>query len=256
MSDNGRGSRNAQASTGKTSPKEAQMRANRADQLRPAAADTHILEGDALALLEIRDLPPGVLDALAGNREVMKRRKVQIALACHPQTPRHVSLPLVRHLYTFELLRIAMLPSVASDLKVTVEDAVISRLETITSGERMVLARQGTTRLAAALLKDPDARVMAVALTNPRMTEAALIKSVTSAKVSAKLVQALCSHPKWSVRRELQMALLRNENTPLAKAIQFAQQLPIASVKEVLQVSKLPENVRKYLTELVEQRIR
>jgi len=34
----------------------------------------------------------------------MKSRKVKLALVQHPNTPRHVSIPMLRHLLTFELM--------------------------------------------------------------------------------------------------------------------------------------------------------
>ncbi len=224
------------------------------DELKTRAGDSTLSEGEALSLLQSRDLAGALLEQLARNVQLMKRRKVQIAIACHPQTPRFVSLPIVRRLYTFELSRIAMIPAVAADVKIMAEESILGRLEAITTGERLALAKQGTTRIAAALLNDKERMVMAAALTNPRMTEAALMKALTSSRTTAQLVHTVCAHPKWSLRREVQMTLLRNENLPFAKAIKFVQDLPIASVKDVLHVSKLPENVRTYLAQVVAHR--
>ena len=66
-----------------------------ADLLR-TAADPALTEDLALPLLKRADLPPEVLEQLAKNAHALKSRKVKIALASHPHTPRHVSVPLVR----------------------------------------------------------------------------------------------------------------------------------------------------------------
>ena len=101
----------------------------------------------------------------------MKHRRVLAAIVSHVKTPRHVSLPIARHLYTFELLQIALTPAVSADVKMAVEDAITMRLESISAGERLALAKRGSTRIAAALLFDKEPGVMKAALVNPFMTE-------------------------------------------------------------------------------------
>src|SRR6185437_3556555 len=101
-----------------------------------------------LALLERRDLPPQALEQLMRNSAVAKLRKVRLALITHPHTPRHVSVPNIRHLYIFELMQIALMPSLAADLKRAAEEALLSRLATISSGERFTLAKRAAGRVA------------------------------------------------------------------------------------------------------------
>ena len=47
--------------------------------------------------------PVEVIERLAKNANVLKSRKVKIALASHPHAPRQVSVPLARQLHTFDL---------------------------------------------------------------------------------------------------------------------------------------------------------
>jgi hypothetical protein len=60
-------------------------------------------------------------------------------------------------------------------------------------------------------------------------------------------VKAACHHAKWSMRPEIRMALLRNEYTPLARALEFARRLPPAKLRDVLHASRLPEKIKTYL---------
>ena len=126
-----------------------------ADLLR-TAADPALTEDFALALLKRADLPPEVIEQLAKNASALKSRKVKIALASHPKTPRHVSVPLARQFYTFDLMKVALSPTVPADVKVAVDDVLISRLKTVTIGERLTLARRASGRVAAALLLDVE----------------------------------------------------------------------------------------------------
>src|SRR6202521_653160 len=233
-----------------------------ADLLR-TAADPALTEDFALALLKRADLPPEVIEQLARNTNAApKSRKVMIALASHAHTPRHVSVPLARQFYTFDLMKVALSPTVPADVKVAADDVLISRLKTVTIGERLTLARRASGRVAAALLLDVEAigtkivtaktaaretRVMQAALENPRLTEALVINSVLRPRASAALVHAVAQHTKWSCRREIRAALLRTEHLSLARALEFSREIPTPLLHELLAASRLPAQIKDQL---------
>jgi hypothetical protein len=243
------------------------------DLLR-AATDPALTEDLALALLKRADLPPEVLEQLAKNSNALKTRKVRIALASYPHTPRHLSVPLARQFYTFDLMKVALSPGVPADVKVAVDDVLISRLKTVTVGERLTLARRASGRVAAALLLEVEnierrnerkndgkidhkakaaetvaraTQVMQTALENPRLTEALVISSVLHPAASAALVHAVARHPKWSPRREIRAALLRTEHLSLARALEFSREIPAPLLQELLTSSRLPARIKDQL---------
>jgi len=236
------------------------------------AADPDLTEDLALALLKRPDLPPDVLEKLAKNINAVRSRKVRIALASHAKSPRHVSVPLVRQLYAFDLVKIALSPSVPADVKVVADDTLISRLKALTLGERLTLARRASGRVAAALLLDVknmdgkiktaeskggkiknaqtmayETRVMHTALENPRLTETLVINSVLGPDGGADLVQAVAQHAKWSCRREIRAALLRTKYLSLARALEFSHEIPASLLRELLASSRLPEQIKHQL---------
>ncbi len=245
-----------------------------------AAAGPSLSEDLALALLKRADLPADVLESLAKNTNALKSRKVKIALVGHRHTPRHVSVPLARQLYTFELMRVALSPIVPADIRISFDDILISRLKTVTLGERMTLARRATGKVAAALLLDVEdgdrktltddagkfdsrkfgngkrfntkslsleTRVMQTALENPRLTEAMVISSVLRPMAKAALVSAVAKHPKWSKRREIRSALLRTEHLSLANALKFGGEIAAPQLREILASSRLPVSTKNQL---------
>jgi hypothetical protein len=270
------GDENAPSSTASVTPTARMSEAQRdgaqiqspapGDLLR-TAADPALTEDLALGLLKRADLSPEVLEQLAKNAVALKSRKVKIALASHPHTPRHVSVPLARQFYIFDLMKVALSPSVPADVKVAVDDVLISRLKTVTIGERLTLARRASGRVAAALLLDieimdgkknddkivdaktvaRETRVMRTALDNPRLTEALVINSVLRATASAALVHAVARHTKWSCRREIRAALLRTEHLSLARALEFSREIPAPLLQEVLASSRLPAPIKDQL---------
>jgi hypothetical protein len=212
-----------------------------------AAADPVLTEDLALTLLKRADLPADALQALSRNATVSKFRKVRFALLTHPQTPRHISLPALRHLYTFELMQVALTPIVPADVKRAAEEVLLARLATISSGEKLSLARRASGRVAGELLLDKETRIMRAALENSRLTEAAIVKALARPDSSGVFVDAVSHHPKWSLRREVRLSLLRHEKLALAPALEFARSLPAALLKEILHNSRLAAQTKSYL---------
>lgn len=224
------------------------------ETLVASASDPALTEDLALVLLKQSDLSSHALDRLGRNGAVMKSRKVKLALIEHPRTPRHVSVPMVKHLFTFDLMRVALTPVVPADIKMAAEESLIKRLERLSQGERLALAHRASGRVAAALLLDSETRVIHAALENSRLTESAIINALMSLRAPAAFVGAVCNHSRWSPRREIRIALLRNEKTPLSKALEFSRSLPAPVVREILHGSHLPSAIKQGLLKDVAER--
>lgn len=105
------------------------------EELKAAATDPVLTEDLALALLKRADLPGEVIEQLSRNGGLMKSRKVKLALVEHPRAPRHITMPMVGHLFTFDLMQVALAPVVPADVKVAADRALIHRLEKISTGK-------------------------------------------------------------------------------------------------------------------------
>jgi hypothetical protein len=222
--------------------------------MRAAAADPRLTEDLALAMLKRRDLPREALEALYKHKSLAKLRKVQLAIVMHPNAPRHISVPVIRHLYAFELMQIALTPIVPADVKHAAEEAIVARLATISAGERSELAKRSSGRVAAALLLDKEERIMQAALLNPRMTELWIVRALKARAGTELLAPAVSRHQKWSPRIDIKLALIANPHTPFARVAQFAGELPLHALKEVLRSARLAPNVKTSLQGILDSR--
>jgi len=179
----------------------------------------------ALSLPKQTNLRPEIIARISKNSALMKSRKLKLAVVAHPKTPRHLLLPILRHLFTFDLMRVALMPTIAADIKIVAEESLINRLEKLSLGEKLSLARRASGRVAAALLNEPEPRVIHAALQNARLTEAAIIKAVTRRKANHILVEAIFNHPKWKLRPEIIVAL-KEENMSTDGAREQASTVP------------------------------
>jgi hypothetical protein len=212
-----------------------------------SAADIALSEDLILAQLKIRDLPADQIEQISKSSVASKSRKVRLALAAHPHAPRRLVLRLIRDLYTFDLMQFALLPAAAADLKRVADDLLVSRLASVSLGERISLARRCSGSVAAALLVDKESRVWQTALENSRLGEAAIVKALQRPGTAPAFVDAVCHHAKWSLRPDVRVALLRNPHTPLAHALEFARRLPPPQLRDILHTSRLPETIKGYL---------
>lgn len=212
-----------------------------------ALGQSTLTEDRALAYLERRDLSPESIEQIANNTGVMKSRKVRLRLAAHAGTPRRIALRVIREFYSFELMQFAVMTFAPADLRRIADELLVSRLASITLGERISLARRCSERVAGALLLDRETPVWQAALSNPRLTERAILKALQRTTATPGLVECVSQHAKWSPRPEVRLVLLRSPHTPLARAVEFARRLPAAQLHDVLHSSRLPDKTKEYL---------
>ena len=113
----------------------------------PALAET-----DVSVLLARKNLPATVIEEICQRWDWLKTYALKKELACHPHTPRLVSLRLLRELYLMDLVQIALLPGVSGELKRNAEDQLTTRLPQLPLGQKITLARRGPARVAGVLL--------------------------------------------------------------------------------------------------------
>ena len=210
-----------------------------ADKDLQTSTSAGAIEAQALALIHSANVTGNDLVQLARTPEALKSRKIVFALATHPRTPRHISLPLLRRIFTFDLMQVTLTPAVAADIKRAAEDQILVRLESLSIGERISLARRASGRVAAELLRDSDLRVVSAALDNNRLIEAGVVTALMKANAPEAVFVCVSSHAKWSQRREVQIALLRSEKTPLERAREYVGHFSPEFLSEIVPESRI-----------------
>jgi hypothetical protein len=211
------------------------------------ARNPNLEERDLLRLLERKDLPGEVVREIAEHRQAGKSYAVKLALARHPKTPRLISLPQLKFLHLFDLVRVSQSPAVPADVKMSAEDAVLKRLDSIPLGERITLARRASGRVAAGLLFTNHREVIRAVLDNPYLSEAHLIRVIAHRNITLEVVEAVALDPKWSNRYDLRLTLVRHPLTPLPAVLAFLPNLAVNDLREICLDRRMPDPVRKYV---------
>ena len=213
-------------------------------------------ETNLCLLLARKDLPSEVLEEIGSRKPLLRSYAVKRALLFHPRAPRLVCLRLLRDLYLMDLVQFALSPAVSPELKRYAEEQLLARLPQLPLGQKITLARRGPARVAGALLAEGHAQVLPVALDNPYLTEAQVLKVLAREKVSLSVVQALAAHRKWSHAYNVRLALVRNHSAPLATVLAFLPELTVNDLRELAAPGIVPANLRNYLQAEVQRRMR
>jgi hypothetical protein len=228
----------------------------------PAAAvlaallDNPALDETRLGLLLARkDIPREILEELGARKALTKSYAVKKALLFHPKVPRSVALPGLKDLYLMDLAQLALSPAGSAEVRRYAEEQVVARLPQLPLGQKITLARRGPARVAGALVADGHVQVLPIALDNPYLTEAQVLKALARDKVSTTVVQALARHAKWSQCYNVRLALVRHPASPISVVLGYLPELTVNDLRELAAPGIVAENLRKYLQAEVQRRM-
>lgn len=212
----------------------------------PAFDETHVC-----LLLERKDLSGLLLEEISKRKTWRSSYRVRLALAAHPHTPRLISMRLLRELHLMDLVRISLLPTSSMELRRLADERILAQLAQLPLGQRLTLARRGSTRIAAGLVAHGPEQVARIALDNSFLTESQLLKVLAKEALPARVVAAVAQHEKWSRLLNVRVALLRHSHTPADRVPTLASGLPRREIEDLLELARLPAHVRSHLRKLV-----
>jgi len=205
-------------------------------------------------LLERLDVTEKVIGALALKTQWFKSEEIRYAVAVHPHTPRQVALTLVRQLFVFDLVKLALAANAQPEVRRLAEEALIAKIPQLPIGQKLTLAKRGPARALGAILTEGHAQAVAAALTNPFLTEAQILKSLSRAETPERVVSAIARHPRWSSSYNVRLALLRNRHTPLSLVLGFLPNLTMRDLKDVSTLESLSPTLKTYIRREVARR--
>jgi hypothetical protein len=208
----------------------------------PAFDETHVC-----LLLERKDLSPLLLEEISKRKTWRAAYRVRLGLAAHPHTPRLIAMRLLRELHLMDLVRLSLLPASSMELRRLVDERVLTQLPQLPLGQKVMLARRGSARIAAGLVAHGPEAVARVALDNSFLTESQLLKTLARESLPAWILTAVARHEKWAKLINIRVALLRHPQLRADRAAALVPGLPRREMEDLCQLSRLPESVRELL---------
>lgn len=190
-------------------------------------------EDHLLALLKRRDLSEDLLSHIHRVKRFALNHRLQLAIVKNPAAPGALVRTLLPHLRLFELLDLCILPGATPDQKLAAERAVIQRLPTTPLGNKITLARRGTTTIVGELLKEGHPQICEACLSSPHLKEAAVFQFLRGATANGETISLIARHNRWKQRPNLRMAILKNPRTPEIWLTLWLPQLNRALLKQL-----------------------
>jgi hypothetical protein len=215
----------------------------------PCLDETHVL-----LLLERKDLPGMLLEEIAKRKPWRASYRVRRALAAHPHSPRLLSMRLLRELHLMDLVRISLQPASSGELRRLAEERVLAQLPQLPLGQKLMLARRGSSRIVGGLIEQGPEQVVRVALESPYLSEAQLLKTLAREALPGHTVAIIARHTKWSKPVNVRMALVRHPHAPAECVVAFVPDLPQGHIEELLGLARLPGGVRDRLRQEISRR--
>jgi hypothetical protein len=72
------------------------------------------------------------------------------------------------------------------------------------------------------------------------MTEGSIVQAIGGADTPSTLIEIVVEHARWSLRREIQLAVLRRPETPETIVLRIARALPRPVIYQLLNELRLP----------------
>ena len=115
------------------------------------------------------------------------------------------------------------------------------------TGDKITLARITAGDVLKTMRLEKDSRIINALLQNPRMTEEDILFIVNQPKTPSPILEVIAKSSKWSCRKEVKIALLRNSATPLSQAIALISGLLSTDLKMLISDQKVKLALRKMM---------
>lgn len=189
------------------------------EYLEGALENPALDEDLVVVLLRNRGATPNVLRRIALDPRFRRSYAVRAGLVRHPGAPRAVSMNLVHHLFWRDLARAADDFWVPPPVRRVAVRVLASRLEEMSLGEQITLARTAGRSVLLALRQTRDERVAEALLQNPRMVEDDAVFLAEHPETPAAIRGLLARDRKWVRRYPVRAALVNHRRTPVGIAL-------------------------------------
>jgi 1,6-anhydro-N-acetylmuramate kinase len=180
---------------------------------------------EMLQLLQNRRVPAAALERIGRETRWIRHHAVRRRLVLHPNMPLALALRLAPALGWRDLVELASDQRLRASLRRSAERDLAGRVEQLTLGEQIALARDAPPLVARRLLTSEDPRVLVSLLDNRRLVEQDAVRIACASETPPEVLTRLAGHSRWRGRRAVGLALATNRRTSIATALRVVATL-------------------------------
>ncbi len=211
------------------------------DYLAGAVENPALTTRHVLLLLRNRAADETLLQRIGSDASWTSSYLVKRALVLHPSTPHALGLNFIRFLFWKDLQVVSEDQALFPPLRRVAERTLGEKLGEMALGEKITFARLAGRGLVSKLLEETHPLVLEAALWNGRATSSEILAITSRSTSRPEILEAIGRHPRWSTRRDIRVALLRNPRTPVSVSMAF---LSAMRPEDLRGIADLPETPR------------
>ncbi len=215
--------------------------------LRALITNRNLTEQDILVIVNRKDMPADILEAIAKDKRWAESYALRLALVRNPGSPLSISLSKARYLRIFDMEEITRNHFIPLVFRHKIESIIMEQIPSMALGNRKALARKAAGNVLLKLLQDQEPDVIQFCLNNPRLTEYHLYKVISRRDTIPQTILMIARHPNWSSRSEIRFSLSRNVHTPLSLSAGFLKTLKIAQLRDLHEDPLLPVTIKPFV---------
>ncbi|MDP2168287.1 MAG: hypothetical protein Q8J64_08165 [Thermodesulfovibrionales bacterium] len=223
------------------------LRDNHHEILLNATLNRNLTEDMAAFIAESRSAPSEALGFLSTDIRFKNSYKLKLAVCKNPKSPQKMTLPLLKFLRVFDLADLTKNQHIPVNLRQKIEQSLSERIPAMPSGVKTALAKRASSNIVAMLMHRGDRNVIDSCLDSPGLTEGALYKIILKASEKPLLIKAIAEHPKWSLRYDIRLALIRNFYTPMTYVENFICGMKTSDLRYLYRDPQIPASTRPFL---------
>ena len=195
-------------------------------------------------VLRNRQAGPAVLERIAANPRWVAGYEIKRLLVGHPNSPLRLVRRLTPGLYWKDLAEACDNQRLQPATRRHAEEVLRARVEDLTVGERITLARRASRGVISALLDGEDPRVIQSLLSNRKLVETEAERIASNHSASSELLGRMAVHYQWGDCRSVRLALLHNPRTPVPTALGLVRRLHRSDLPQLVNGEEAPAIVR------------
>jgi hypothetical protein len=210
----------------------------------PPAASRDAALDEACRILCARRISAEALGRIASDKRLQASYEVRLRTVLRPELPLASGLPLLGSLRWRDLARVMDDVRLFAPLRARAEQLLGERIDEMTSGEKVTLARLASRVLIRRLRDTYDARVVGALLSNPRAIEEDALRIAKNESSPSTVLAALARSERWAGRHAVRLALAQNPRCPPADALRALRGLPARDLEKISENPSAPRLVR------------
>jgi hypothetical protein len=207
----------------------------------------NLTEDLALVIANRRNVLSEVIETLYHSGKWKVHYRIVQALSKNPRTPQKIALALLKSLRIIDIADLTRNKQVPIGVRTKAELYINEKILTMPLGIKITIARRASRNVLMRLIEDGMREVVDVCLQSHYITEGDICNIVRMRKIAGHVIRQIAEHPKWSVRYDVQRALIRNNNTPLAHVVKYLENIKTMDLKELQRDTEVPASTKSFI---------